>query len=79
MGVEELRDQLKKHTLLGKTGFALFLPQSLALRDCQRPEAQARAALLHELRADRGGGGGTRGGGHRRQGCIADGPTTNPN
>eukprot|EP00965_Chrysotila_dentata_P125965 4163559-Pleurochrysis_carterae.AAC.1 len=26
MGVEDLRDKLKKHTLLGKTGFALSLP-----------------------------------------------------
>eukprot|EP00965_Chrysotila_dentata_P103979 3433513-Pleurochrysis_carterae.AAC.1 len=26
MGVEDLRDQLKKHKLLAKTGFALSLP-----------------------------------------------------
>eukprot|EP00965_Chrysotila_dentata_P075985 2511256-Pleurochrysis_carterae.AAC.1 len=30
MGAENLRDQLKKHTLLGKTGFALSLPNRTA-------------------------------------------------
>eukprot|EP00965_Chrysotila_dentata_P259984 6213746-Pleurochrysis_carterae.AAC.1 len=30
MGVEDLRDQLKKHTLLGKTGFTLSLPNRTA-------------------------------------------------
>eukprot|EP00965_Chrysotila_dentata_P180207 5949837-Pleurochrysis_carterae.AAC.1 len=30
MGVEDLRDQLKKHKLLGKTGFALSLPNRTA-------------------------------------------------
>eukprot|EP00965_Chrysotila_dentata_P042223 1400494-Pleurochrysis_carterae.AAC.1 len=30
MGVENLRDQLKKDKLLGKTGFALFLPNRKA-------------------------------------------------
>eukprot|EP00965_Chrysotila_dentata_P180772 5966871-Pleurochrysis_carterae.AAC.1 len=30
MGVEDLRDQLKNHKLLGKTCFALFLPNRTA-------------------------------------------------
>eukprot|EP00965_Chrysotila_dentata_P027007 896285-Pleurochrysis_carterae.AAC.1 len=90
VGVRDLRNQLNKHKLLGKTGFALSLPnrtayvlqlQTLLLeaneetnnfedgdsnpaltaaalsapRDFPRPEAQARAALLHGLRVDRGG------------------------
>eukprot|EP00965_Chrysotila_dentata_P256527 6212570-Pleurochrysis_carterae.AAC.2 len=92
MGVEDLRDQLQKHKLLGKIWLCALpakppgvraasadaaprgqrgrerprrrrirhrRPQRSAPHDCPRPEAQARAALLHWLRVNREGGGGS--------------------